>query len=163
MAEVINFKQLASEKHRVYRILRAGPNVINGYKKAIAKVGNYRGALIFPEQHLCLKDSNIFAVTTARKQDTTSVLVTRTGPFTLCDANNKEMKTVDDVISAELTGKEVDHGYSRIGLAYFILKNPSNAVSNQCLFADPQSDAETFWFSNKSDATSFAKSCIKLG
>ena len=168
--EELNFKKLADEKHRVYRILRAGSNVAASYKHMIAKIGKYRGAIIFPEQFIAMGDANVYSVNVARPNtDVCGVSVSRTGPFYLTDSDGKRLYTVDDVIATELSGstsRKTSYG-SRDVESLFELKNGSTRVRNMNidnLSTNQLNGAEsvTYWFSNKNDAMSFARTQIVI-
>jgi hypothetical protein len=168
--EELNFKKLADEKHRVYRILRAGSNVAASYKHMISKIGKYRGAIIFPEQFIAMGDSYVYEVCVTRpNSDTSGVNVSRTGPFYLTDGDGKRLHTVDDVIATELADILTPSniwGMPSIQSRFQLKNNMARAgnMNLDNLSANQLKGIEstTYWFSNKNDAMSFARSQIVI-
>lgn len=162
--EELNFKRLASDKHRVYRILRAGSNVVDTYKHNMEKIGKYAGAIIFPEQFIAMGDQYIYGVGVGRhSQFAVNVSIARYGPFKLYDCEHKLLTSVDDVIATEIAGKVQSAGWSSKGNAFFVLRNNSTTVPDINLSLHVRNgESYSYWFSNKNDAMKFGKSQLLI-
>lgn len=162
----LNFKKLASEKHRVYRTLQAHSDVAGYYKYLIKAIGKYRGAIIFPEQFLALTGQDVYSTTVVRDPTSTSISVQRVPAVVLMNGEAKVvLKTMDEVVEAEQDGAFFDRGERY----FFTLRSVGNSKDGRYnsygtdIYLSQKMPATRFWFSNKADAISFGKTQLVFG
>lgn len=59
--EALNFKRIGTPSYRTYRVLQARGDWGQLYRSRVAEYGDFKGAIIFPEQLFSLNQSTIYA------------------------------------------------------------------------------------------------------
>lgn len=165
MDQEVNFKTFMSEKHRVYRLLRAGSSMVQHYKTLAKELAGYRGGIVLPEQLLALQGGTVYVVTTSSqtKNSVAVGLISYEKSNLLC--KGIRLTRIEEIIDAEqnFDGREGDCFHveikdkSTISFA-FSTSDHSSPYSQSTL-----ENKERYWFTNRRDATNFAKSRLVIG
>jgi len=161
MKAPVNFKDTSEEDYRLYRLLQAPAYMIPTYQERIKSSGKYRGAIIFPEQFVACYDNGVFHVSVGQQLDMLSVGVTRFRNYSLWSnlgsKGSRPILTMQDVIDIER-----DHADDRNKELFVVRRQAPPRKKDEYRLSDfidtMIHDTNSYWFSNKADAISFARS-----
>lgn len=158
--QAVNFKKMADERYRVYRIIRSNQLFTPMYRYLLKMIGHYKGAIIFPEQLIgvtrlygvsLMEFGGTASTANSVSCETLSVAEVR-GPD-----GEKPIIHAEDVLDFEQKVTDASE--------FFKIAHVSNAGYYSLVeFAvkTKREGTERFWFSNSRDAIKFAQSQIRF-
>lgn len=145
MGEAVNSKKLLTKSYQTWRVIQAPGQWAQFYRDRIKQVGNYRSAIIFPEQLLGLNQKSIWTASGTISDKNMVVSVNRITSFSLQaqqDRGRKTLETVEQVYEFEAAYHD--------DLSALYLAN-ANQVYNTPKFIDFKT-----LFTSKADAAKWA-------
>lgn len=121
MSEAVDSKKLLSKSYSTWRLVMAAGAWSELYRERMRKYGNYRSAIIFPEQILGLNQSSIYSASVVANGNTMSSSIGRIGSFELwADLGGQRsswtrLRTVEEVYDFEAANSTAD-GYNYLAI-----------------------------------------------
>jgi len=160
--EELNFKKMSNEKYRIYRLLQSPSSLVETYRARIKQVGQYRGAIIFPEQFISLYGQAIYRAQVSRKQDNVSVGLSMHRNFALYGEGHKDgaLRTFDEVLEVERNSGHLES--KMFGLKMEMPKAKDSYMSHADYDIKFDANGPVYWFSNKNDGLSFLRKNLTI-
>lgn len=101
---VIDFKKIGTPGYRSYRVLQSPGLWAQVYRNRIAAFGDYRSAVIFPEQLLGLKQTLIYVASCSDSTNSCGVTVAAIREWSLMNTHRQtRLETAEDILEFEST------------------------------------------------------------
>lgn len=160
--QAVNFKKMADERYRVYRIIRSNQLCTPMYRHLLKTIGHYNGAIIFPEQLIGVDRVYVVALIGNENYSTSgSSHQIITESFTLAELRGPEG---EDPIARAEDVLDVEQRFTDPADTFKIAISTAASYYSLIDFkqVSKRDGANRFWFSNSRDATKFAQSQIRF-
>ena len=103
MGEAVNSKKLLTKSYMTWRVVQAPGVWSSVYRERIKRMGNYRSAIIFPEQLLGLNQNSIWSAAGSQSGKTLTASISRHSLFKLYSAATRanSFNRIEDVYDFE--------------------------------------------------------------